>query len=447
MGQNPKEYMNFDRYKTCKGNKKGTYRMGLAATQARLLTITSRLSSVELKQQQMANMKLRLANDQEAASTKYTNALNNETLLMNDAPLTYSDLKAAGYTVVRSSDKASTASSYKTVSHTVSYMGKDESLKPSMTVSQMKNAEPKKPTQAKPTSLMPQPIQPAKTSFDFSFGDEAIESLQKANNSETWGSALGKVRTALEEMREKAVALPYNSQNALNAAMEAINAWTNIGFVYAGDTGYANSRFSTMQSYYKSAKYQLNIGIEESNKQVEDKNSGAWSAYNEQSKIYNAQQQLLTSWNNYETKHPQWEKELAQLEKGWETYNNSSVQLTRTEEEVVEVDADNDFVKMVDQNSDFLIQGLLSGYLTLMKDGKEVSLSGSKDISTVYDKSDDARAEAEYEATMNKINKKEKSIDQQMRKLETEYSALTTELNSAQSIIKDHASKDFQIFS
>ena len=37
--------------------------MGLAASQARLLTITSRLSSVELKQQRIAMDKMRLANE------------------------------------------------------------------------------------------------------------------------------------------------------------------------------------------------------------------------------------------------------------------------------------------------------------------------------------------------------------------------------------------------
>ena len=39
--------------------------MGLAASQARLLTLTSRLSSNELRQQNIANMKMRLANDSE----------------------------------------------------------------------------------------------------------------------------------------------------------------------------------------------------------------------------------------------------------------------------------------------------------------------------------------------------------------------------------------------
>ena len=77
--------------------------MGLAASQARLLTLTSRLSSIELKQQMIANAKILLANDSEEVSTKYTKALNNQTLLMadgtNEVELTYSNLTAAGYSI------------------------------------------------------------------------------------------------------------------------------------------------------------------------------------------------------------------------------------------------------------------------------------------------------------------------------------------------------------
>ena len=82
--------------------------MGLAASQARLLTLTSRLSSIELKQQSIANAKILLANDSEAVSSKYTTALNNQTLLFsdgkNETELSYENLAAAGYTVRRTGD-------------------------------------------------------------------------------------------------------------------------------------------------------------------------------------------------------------------------------------------------------------------------------------------------------------------------------------------------------
>jgi len=114
--------------------------MGLAASQARLLTITSRLSNTELRQQQIANTKMRLSADQEQVSTKYSNALNNQTLTLNDAPMTYSDLVAAGYSVVRTSDGASTQATTRTIERTT----KNESLKPSMTVEAKKSTRTSK---------------------------------------------------------------------------------------------------------------------------------------------------------------------------------------------------------------------------------------------------------------------------------------------------------------
>ena len=55
--------------------------MGLAASQARLLSITARLSDNELHSQQIANSKVRLADKTEAASQDYINALNSTKLM------------------------------------------------------------------------------------------------------------------------------------------------------------------------------------------------------------------------------------------------------------------------------------------------------------------------------------------------------------------------------
>ena len=98
------------------------------------------------------------------------------------------------------------------------------------------------------------------------------------------------------------------------------------------------------------------------------------------------------------------------------------------------------------KNSQFLIQGLLSGYLALVKDGQQVSLSSATSIIEEYDKSDDAAAEAEYNTQMAKINRKEKQLDMQAKRIDTEYSALQQEYESVKSIISNHA-KDFSYFS
>ena len=51
--------------------------MGLAASQARLLSITARLTSNEYESQQISNAKMRLATQSQEASEAYIAALNN----------------------------------------------------------------------------------------------------------------------------------------------------------------------------------------------------------------------------------------------------------------------------------------------------------------------------------------------------------------------------------
>lgn len=54
--------------------------MGMSASQARLLTLTARLSDLELRAQQISNSKIRLSMESEQAATDYSDALNKKDL-------------------------------------------------------------------------------------------------------------------------------------------------------------------------------------------------------------------------------------------------------------------------------------------------------------------------------------------------------------------------------
>ncbi len=58
--------------------------MGLSASQGRLLTLTSRLSDLELRAQTISNQKMRLTTSQTDASTKYQEALNLQKIMYNN---------------------------------------------------------------------------------------------------------------------------------------------------------------------------------------------------------------------------------------------------------------------------------------------------------------------------------------------------------------------------
>ena len=54
--------------------------MGMSASQARLLSITARMTDIEFKSQQISNTKIRLADESEQVAENYTKALNKQKL-------------------------------------------------------------------------------------------------------------------------------------------------------------------------------------------------------------------------------------------------------------------------------------------------------------------------------------------------------------------------------
>ena len=82
--------------------------MGMSASQARLLAITSRMNDIELRSQQISNTKIRLADESEQVANDYTTALNKSKLTYTDyssgqaqqIDLTPKNLSEFGYKLV-----------------------------------------------------------------------------------------------------------------------------------------------------------------------------------------------------------------------------------------------------------------------------------------------------------------------------------------------------------
>lgn len=436
--------------------------MGLAASQARLLTITSRLSSIELRQQAFANMKMRLAADQEKVSTKYTQALNNQTLTMDDKTLTYSALQTAGYNVIRTGD-GTVATSQVTKPTTAS--------KPSNnTVTSNSNEPPKRSVFSNDGSNYYRRPENAEDYLELVLGsgmarqegdnlifDENSPICNGYNDS----TGLKFPMSVFEKM--------YNGTNSV--AWDSIQKYMkNKGYTYDvnGIKNYEVQTESAQNSpagYYRMPKNadefarlmeQIGLGDSYSSSEHETLNmhppvKGSDGSY--KADIYGNANSPEYWYGRFESDSQFRDTVLGYLsDNGYELSEGMTDVFSATEpdessmsESRPKTEGENlaDMLK----NSDFLIQGLLSGYLTLVKDGKMVSLSSCTDILTEFDKSDDARAEAEYNAEMAKLNRKEKQIDDQANRLDTEYKALTTEYSSVESILKDHTSKDFELFS
>ena len=70
--------------RTLRKNERTVLTMGLAASQARLLTITARLADNELRSQTINNAKMRLATQSAQASDEYVSALNNAQMMFSN---------------------------------------------------------------------------------------------------------------------------------------------------------------------------------------------------------------------------------------------------------------------------------------------------------------------------------------------------------------------------
>ncbi len=72
---------------------------------------------------------------------------------------------------------------------------------------------------------------------------------------------------------------------------------------------------------------------------------------------------------------------------------------------------------------------------------------GGGAIGEEYNKSDDAKAEAEYKATNDKLQSMDKKLELKLTELETERNAIQTEIDSVSKVIDDNVEKSFNTFS
>ena len=119
-----------------------------------------------------------------------------------------------------------------------------------------------------------------------------------------------------------------------------------------------------------------------------------------------------------------------------------------------------DYQKDIENDPELLNQMIQSGRIfidmvSLNKKGevedKTTSAASDSNIAftnkTSIDQTELKRAEAEYEKTMKDIDRKDKQYDMELSKLETERTALTKEYDSVKQVIKDNIERTFGIFS
>ena len=127
----------------------------------------------------------------------------------------------------------------------------------------------------------------------------------------------------------------------------------------------------------------------------------------------------------------------------------------------------NSIVEEAKKNSQALVEGILSGSITLYKGGYPATLDevGLEEIQVVegteswsetsfthtldYSKRDAARQEVEnwYNGEVSKLSREEKVLEVQSKSANTEYQAASTEYESVKNLISENSDRSFSIWS
>ena len=117
--------------------------------------------------------------------------------------------------------------------------------------------------------------------------------------------------------------------------------------------------------------------------------------------------------------------------------------------------SNNSFFQSALRNGSFYLYQATNQQEVEQKDGSKVttcdyecvSWSGLSSINDAYDTSDDAAAEADYEAKSLVLSNQDKMLDLELQQIETQHKAIETEHDSVKKVIENNIKVSFKIFS
>ena len=402
--------------------------MGLAASQARLLSLTSRIHDVEFEAQQIQQQKLKLALLEDAAYEEYNNALDAQSLSFRTT-----DGQTIAATFENLCGIGSINNKINTSAHYVFRTKDDELIVPSDVYEGFDKFSQAGSTDPYKFALYMMGVDT--TSTDFS---KAVSGLEANENN----TALQKVKSELSDLIKNTL-YPVSAKAEENKNLkdddltESVNKF--VEEIMEALEGV--NPVSTIKAKMQNREADLPEGFEAIQKKFQEyefnlykKNNGAKSIYENYS----------TDKSNFDQNkfdyYVRW-AQLINLEGGLDAGGC-----------VVDYD--------LEKNAQMLNDSLMSGHIFVDKiydnrDGSitedPTSASSDSNISYVNTSSIDStalkRAEAKYNKKLKDIEKIDKKYDMNLNRLETERTALTTEYDSVKNVIKENIERTFGIFS
>lgn len=379
--------------------------MGMAASQARLLTITARIHDVEYQAQSIQNAKIQLGTQSDQVYNEYLEALNASTLTVNALSNDGStSLVTANFNTLFSKNKVTPAdgSNYALRENKKGYLVVEDDIY--RAYEEFKQANITDPLAFAIYMLNDENVNHLGNLNDFEGDDSFTENLHKKEE-KTYNNL--NENEALEKLHKELAEISKDETD-----------------IYSGPAeGVKEEDYQAKLDSYRRELYRLHgEGI-----------------YNE-TKNELAPEELDTDLLNY--------------------YANIFKQIQACGG-CVPISDYNGFNGDAANNSDWLQAMIQCGKFSIdivktnSKNGEVLltSTSPSSDTSLSYvetsviDKTAVAKAEAKYEHDLKQINQKDKQLDLSLSKLETERTALTTEYDSVKKVIEDNIERTFGIFS
>ena len=396
--------------------------MGLAASQARLLSLTSRIHDVEYQAQMIQSAKLQLALQEDEAYRRYNDALDAQTL-------TFQDLKG-NRIAATFNNLCGLGSINNNIATDKSYVFRDSSdslIVPSDIYEGYKNFGGSDPYQFAMFMIAggqtaKDPSEVESEHFIGITDDDSIYSIYKEKITKIISTQLyNHEKCKLKEGDElKDDQIKTATENILSSGVVSVKALFENGEIPSDVKDAMESLEKIVQEY----KYKL----------YQRDGKSLYSACTGESEENFDQEKF-----NY---YLRWAK-LIEQEVGIEYCTSAG-----------------DYGKDIENDAELLNQMLQSGKISidmvyLGKTGEisDTPTSAASDSNIAYtnksslDSTELKKAEAEYEKTMKDIQRKDKRYDMDLNKLETERTALTTEYDSVKQVIKDNIERTFGIFS
>jgi len=384
--------------------------MGMAASQARLLTITARIHDVEYQAQTIQNAKLQLATQSDQVYKDYQNALDETTMTITTIN-------------PESGEKFSIAATFANMfskTRAVSASGKEYILKDSRNRVVVDEDLYNRYLDFKDESA---------TDSAYMFALYMMDKTESVSESDIW--------KAQQAVYDKNVNSTDEAADTLKALREELVALTQCDEPESAHAIYDTNYLFTNGTQEQINEYKQKLAQYE---RILYGNYGA-QIYEEMSK----------GTGTFETADD--------FDRNTFDYYVRMYNVIEKSNGCISIDDFNGFNSIARNDSEWLKRMIESGLMTIetvSTDKKgEITLAGTSPSSdenvsyvatTTIDKTALAKAEAKYEHDMKEVDKKDKRFDLSLSKLETERSALKTQYDTTKKVAGENVERTFKIF-